>query len=226
MKIITGILIGLCLGYWFGIDSIRDETSLKSMTIEPGLIEPMSFMDTQVRNLFPPATKQDDRDDATLRSGKVEKPVVSAVELSRIDDEEPIELQFDPREERDGEPITWQDIEKFAPHYTYEQKLELESLALIDHRAALAQLQQAANYPDSGDEIKDVLFASIGSVSPTVNEFIFVLDGAYQEQCGEPLRSEHIPQLLKMQNDLRFYYHKRNYRMFKREMRENVSCFD
>lgn len=136
---------------------------------------------------------------------------------------ENVKLRLD--KENLEEAVTWEKIEKMAPHYSYLQKLDLETLARTNPAAAVAKLNEAANFPNTGNEEKDAFYAAIESMlSPSINAFIFSLDGIYQEECGQPLTINQIQAIMKIKSDLFYHYKKRNYTSLKDELSQHVSC--
>lgn len=130
----------------------------------------------------------------------------------------------DPRVGRVKEPISWADINKYAPHLSYEAKLDLETLAMSDHDSAIKMLAKEAKFPDTGDIEKDVFFSALDQLSPEINNFMFTIDIAYQERCGKPMNNEQLKNSVVKSSDLFFHYRKRNYLKLREEMYKIAPC--
>lgn len=120
--------------------------------------------------------------------------------------------------------ISWNDIERLAPHLSYEEKLDLETLSYTDPSLAVARLAKEAQYPNTGDPEKDILLNALSGVSPVISHFIVTLDSMYMDKCGTSLMADSFNDIMKMNTDLLFQYKKMNYPALKEEFMNTIPC--
>lgn len=120
--------------------------------------------------------------------------------------------------------ITWNDIERLAPHLSYEEKLDLETLSYTDPSLAVARLAKEAQYPNTGDPEKDLFLSALNGVSPVISHFVVTLDSMYMDKCGTSLLLDSVNDIMKMNNELFLQYKKMNYSVLKAEFNNTIPC--
>ncbi|CAK2444193.1 conserved hypothetical protein [Vibrio crassostreae] len=120
--------------------------------------------------------------------------------------------------------ISWNDIERLAPHLSYEEKLDLETLSYTDPSLAVTRLAKEAQYPNTGDPEKDILLNALSGVSPVVSHFVVTLDSMYMDKCGTSLLLDSIKEIMNVNSDLFFQYKKMNYSALKEEFNNSIPC--
>ena len=98
--------------------------------------------------------------------------------------------------------ISWNDIERLAPHLSYEEKLDLETLSYTDPSLAVARLAKEAQYPNTGDPEKDLFLSALNGVSPVISHFVVTLDSMYMDKCGTSLLLDSVNDIMKMNKNI------------------------
>lgn len=122
------------------------------------------------------------------------------------------------------EPIRWEDIQSVAPHLSYGEQLDLETLASVDPVSARKRLLEQATMPHSGDLQKDAFYKTLTSINPEISNMAFVVDIAYQEKCGHSITANNTANLLSADNSIHRLYIKKDYLALKKSIYSLSSC--
>lgn len=123
------------------------------------------------------------------------------------------------------EVIGWDDINRVAPHLTYEQKLELESLLLNAPNDGLDMLLLAARFPNTGDDDRNRLYLALNVVPEVSADNVFMVDSLIEEACGDKASPRDLMLFVNGQKDnIARAYQKRDLSELRRLINDNAVC--
>ncbi|NOI32029.1 hypothetical protein [Vibrio coralliilyticus] len=125
----------------------------------------------------------------------------------------------------DKEVLEWDDIERVAPNFSYEQKLNMESLLRDNPKEGLDVMMLAAKYPNSGSSDRDLMYVVLDSVPELSADSVLLVDSLIEDVCGQQAPPKTIMKFVDEQkNSIEREYLKRNLSGLRYLINNNSVC--